>query len=86
MNDNEKSNDNFYPNRSFFLSNKNLLSTSNNLSCLFLFFFSVYGDPHFLVSIQGLSVPVCFHILGKKGDILNLLSDTKKGNTFTDFI
>ncbi|CAC5406714.1 Inter-alpha-trypsin inhibitor heavy chain H4 [Mytilus coruscus] len=39
------------------------------------------GDPHFMVRMKGLELPVCFNIITKNGEILQLLNDPVSGVT-----
>ncbi|XP_052059439.1 inter-alpha-trypsin inhibitor heavy chain H3-like [Mytilus californianus] len=39
------------------------------------------GDPHFMVRMKGLELPVCFNIKTKNGEILQLLKDPVSGVT-----
>lgn len=37
------------------------------------------NDPHFIVNVKGLETSVCFDVMGKQGDIFNLLFDDVTG-------
>ena len=33
------------------------------------------GDPHMLVHVPGLDLPVCFDYMGKNGDVVSMIED-----------
>lgn len=37
------------------------------------------GDPHFMIELKGLKRPVCFNMMGKPGDVINLVYDKRNG-------
>jgi hypothetical protein len=39
----------------------------------------VGGDPHFMVKVRGLELPICFNINAQDGDVLRILEDPISG-------
>jgi hypothetical protein len=39
----------------------------------------VGGDPHFMVKVRGLELPICFNINAHDGDVLRILEDPISG-------
>ena len=46
--------------------------------------FSADNDPHFIVKVKGNDDPVCFDVMGKIGDIFQLIHDAKQGMASVD--
>ena len=40
---------------------------------------SADNDPHFVVQVSGIKLPLCFDIHGKHGDVFSLIRDETSG-------
>ncbi|KAF2347954.1 Inter-alpha-trypsin inhibitor heavy chain C-terminal [Trinorchestia longiramus] len=47
--------------------------------CKSCFNFPVDNDPHFVVQVPGLALPLCFDVHGRHGDVLSVIHDPKSG-------
>ena len=45
----------------------------------FNFSSTVDNDPHFVVQVSGIALPLCFDIHGEDGDVFSLIRDDKSG-------
>lgn len=51
-----------------------------NFVCIFLVYFLVEDDPHFIIYLPKSQKNICFNIDSEPGKILSLVSDPESGN------
>lgn len=57
-----------------------------NFVCIFLVYFLVEDDPHFIIYLPKSQKNICFNIDSEPGKILSLVSDPDSGNIKADYI
>ena len=53
----------------------------DNIVLLFFFICSADNDPHFVVSVRGLSDSICFDVAGRPGSVYQLIHDRVSGQS-----
>lgn len=57
-----------------------------NFAYIFLVYFLVENDPHFIIYLPKSQKNICFNIDSEPGKILSLVSDPESGNIKADYI